>query len=71
MQTVSGRNARSAQRPKSQRAKQGHHAKHVVKKTCSVSAEQPRFVVHHCRAADHMVEAGVIGVKTAQAEQKQ
>ena len=54
-----------------QRAKQGHHAKHVVKKTCSVSAEQPRFVVHHCRAADHMVEAGVIGVKTAQAEQKQ
>ncbi len=71
VQTVGRGNARRAQRPESQGAQQGHHAEYVVEKARGIRAEQACLVAHYRRAADHMIEAWIIGVKADQTEQQQ
>ena len=71
MQGIGRRNVSRSQRAEDQRPEKGGHAKDIIEKTRRVGTEQSGFVLHFHGTADHVIEAGIIGVEAGKTEQQQ
>ena len=68
MHAIGRRDVGRPQCAENQRTEEGGHAEDIVEKSRSIRAKKASLVAHFNSATDHMVEAGVIGVKAEQAQ---